>query len=140
MVHKDHPKEQIIGDPNLNTQTRRMINFSEETAMVSFINRQRRTNYKDFQNCLFACFLSQMEPKKDVWTLVDLPYGKRAIAISFRMLDERGIVIGNKARLVAQGHTQEEGIDYDEVFAPVAKIEAMRLFLAYALFKDFIVY
>nr|GFB40895.1 hypothetical protein [Tanacetum cinerariifolium] len=47
-VHKDHPKEQIIGDPNLNTQTRRIINFSDETAMVNFINRQRRTNHKDF--------------------------------------------------------------------------------------------
>nr|GEW22600.1 hypothetical protein [Tanacetum cinerariifolium] len=55
-------------------------------------------------------------------------------------LDERGIVIRNKARLVAQGHTQEEGIDYDEVFAPVAMIEAIRLFLAYASFKDFVVY
>nr|GEW35193.1 putative reverse transcriptase, RNA-dependent DNA polymerase [Tanacetum cinerariifolium] len=53
--------------------------------------------------------------------------------------DERGIVIKNKARLVAQGHTQEEGIDYDEVFAPVARIESIRLFLAYASFKDFIV-
>nr|GEX11007.1 ribonuclease H-like domain, reverse transcriptase, RNA-dependent DNA polymerase [Tanacetum cinerariifolium] len=54
--------------------------------------------------------------------------------------DERGIVIKNKAILVAQGHTQEEGIDYDEVFAPVARIEAIRLFLAYASFKDFVVY
>nr|GEU31826.1 retrovirus-related Pol polyprotein from transposon TNT 1-94 [Tanacetum cinerariifolium] len=54
--------------------------------------------------------------------------------------DERGIVIRNKARLVAQGHTQEEGIDYDEVFAPVVRIEAIRLFLAYASFKDFMVY
>nr|GEV60316.1 integrase, catalytic region, zinc finger, CCHC-type, peptidase aspartic, catalytic [Tanacetum cinerariifolium] len=54
--------------------------------------------------------------------------------------DERGIVIRNKARLVAQGHTQEEGIDYDEVFALVARIEAIRLFLAYASFKDFAVY
>ncbi|GKD80325.1 copia protein, partial [Tanacetum coccineum] len=54
--------------------------------------------------------------------------------------DERGIVIRKKARLVAQGYTQEEGIDYDEVFAPVAMIEATRLFLAYASFKDFIVY
>ncbi|GJS58516.1 putative ribonuclease H-like domain-containing protein [Tanacetum coccineum] len=53
---------------------------------------------------------------------------------------ERGIVIRNKARLVAQGYTQEEGIDYDEVFAPVARIEAIRLFLAYASFKDFVVY
>nr|GEX29383.1 copia protein [Tanacetum cinerariifolium] len=54
--------------------------------------------------------------------------------------DERGIVIKNKARLDAQGYTQEEGIDYDEVFAHVARIEAIRLFLAYASFKDFVVY
>ncbi|GJW62643.1 putative ribonuclease H-like domain-containing protein [Tanacetum coccineum] len=49
-------------------------------------------------------------------------------------------MIRNKARLVTQGYTQEEGIDYDEVFAPVARIEAIRLFLAYASFKDFVVY
>ncbi|GJY20258.1 putative ribonuclease H-like domain-containing protein [Tanacetum coccineum] len=54
--------------------------------------------------------------------------------------DERGIVIKNKAKLVAQGYTQEEEIDYNEVFAPVARIEAIRLFLAYASFKDFVVY
>nr|GEY96822.1 hypothetical protein [Tanacetum cinerariifolium] len=54
--------------------------------------------------------------------------------------DERGIVIRNKARLVARGHIQEEGIDYDEVFAPVARIKAIRLFLVYASFRDFVVY
>nr|GEX02618.1 hypothetical protein [Tanacetum cinerariifolium] len=54
--------------------------------------------------------------------------------------DERGIVIRNKARLVAQGHTQEEGFDYEEVFTPVARIEAIRLFLAYASFMGFLVY
>nr|GEZ43701.1 copia protein [Tanacetum cinerariifolium] len=54
--------------------------------------------------------------------------------------DERGIVIRNKARLVSQGYTQEERIDYDEVFAPVARITAIRLFLAYSSFKDFMVY
>nr|GEY37010.1 retrovirus-related Pol polyprotein from transposon TNT 1-94 [Tanacetum cinerariifolium] len=54
--------------------------------------------------------------------------------------DERGIVIRYKARLVAQGHKQEEGINYDEVFDPVARIKAIRLFLAYASFKDFMVY
>nr|GFB43155.1 copia protein [Tanacetum cinerariifolium] len=54
--------------------------------------------------------------------------------------DERGIVIKNKARLVAQGHTQEEGIDYEEVFAPVTRIEAIRLFLAYASFMGFTIY
>ncbi|GKD99325.1 ribonuclease H-like domain-containing protein, partial [Tanacetum coccineum] len=54
--------------------------------------------------------------------------------------DERGIVIKNKERLVVQRYTQEEGIDYDEVFAPVARIKAIRLFLVYASFKDFMVY
>nr|GFC51479.1 putative reverse transcriptase, RNA-dependent DNA polymerase [Tanacetum cinerariifolium] len=54
--------------------------------------------------------------------------------------DERGTIVRNKARLVAQGHTQEEGIDYEEVFAPVARIEAIRLFLAYASFMGFMVY
>ncbi|GJZ09406.1 putative ribonuclease H-like domain-containing protein [Tanacetum coccineum] len=78
-----------------------------------------------------------------VWTLVDLLNGKRAIGTKWVFMnkkDERGIVIRNKARLVAQGYTQEEGIDYDEVFAHVARIEAIRLFLAYASFKDFVVY
>ncbi|GKD64401.1 putative ribonuclease H-like domain-containing protein, partial [Tanacetum coccineum] len=54
--------------------------------------------------------------------------------------DERGILTRNKARIVTQGYSQEEGIDYDEVFAPVARIEAIRLFLAYALFMGFMVY
>ncbi|GJW02876.1 putative ribonuclease H-like domain-containing protein [Tanacetum coccineum] len=80
---------------------------------------------------------------QQVWTLVDLPYGKRAIRTKWvyrNKKDDRGIVIRNKAKLVAQGYTQEEVIDYDEVFAPVARIEAIRLFLAYASFKDFVVY
>ncbi|GJQ98164.1 putative ribonuclease H-like domain-containing protein [Tanacetum coccineum] len=76
-------------------------------------------------------------------TLVDLPKGKMAIGTKWvyrNKKDERGIVVRNKARLVAQGYTQEEGIDYDEVFAPVARIESIRLFLAYALFMGLIVY
>ncbi|GJY75461.1 putative ribonuclease H-like domain-containing protein [Tanacetum coccineum] len=73
----------------------------------------------------------------------DLPNGKRATGTKWvfrNKKDERGIINKNKARLVAQGYTQEEGIDYNEVFAPIARIEAIRLFLAYALFKDFVVY
>ncbi|GJY57018.1 putative ribonuclease H-like domain-containing protein [Tanacetum coccineum] len=164
-IHKDHPVEQIIRDIHSAPQTRRMTKSVTEHGMFSSV--QQRINHKDFQNCLFACFLSQVEPKKviqalkdpswieamqeellqfklqQVWTLVDLPHGKRAIGTKWvyrNKKDERGIVIRNKARLVAQGYTQEEGIDYDEVFAPVARIEAIRLFLAYASFKDFVVY
>nr|GEW19835.1 copia protein [Tanacetum cinerariifolium] len=80
---------------------------------------------------------------QNVWTLVDCPKGVRPIRTKWVLKnkkDERGIVIKNKARLVAQGHTQEEGIDYDEVFAPVTRIEAIRLFLAYASFMGFTVY
>ncbi|GJT16678.1 putative ribonuclease H-like domain-containing protein [Tanacetum coccineum] len=79
----------------------------------------------------------------DVWKLVDLPNGKRAIGTKWvirNKKDERGIVIKNKARLVAQGHRQEEGIAYEEVFALVTRIEAIRLFLAYASFMGFLVY
>nr|GEV92251.1 putative ribonuclease H-like domain-containing protein [Tanacetum cinerariifolium] len=78
-----------------------------------------------------------------VWVLVDLPHGKRAIGTKWvfkNKKDERGIVVRNKARLVAQGHIQDKGIDYEEVFAPVARIEAIRLFLAYASFMGFMVY
>ncbi|GJW76131.1 retrovirus-related pol polyprotein from transposon TNT 1-94 [Tanacetum coccineum] len=80
---------------------------------------------------------------QEAWTLVDLPNGKRAIGSKWvfrNKTNDKGIMIRNKARLVAHGYTQEEGIDYDEVFAPVARIEAIRLFLAYASFKDFVVY
>nr|GEY28443.1 hypothetical protein [Tanacetum cinerariifolium] len=80
---------------------------------------------------------------KNVWVLVDCPKGVRPIGTKWVLKnkkDERGIVIRNKDKLVAQVYTQEEGIDYEEVFAPVARIEAIRLFLAYASFMGFIVY
>ncbi|GJT93074.1 putative ribonuclease H-like domain-containing protein [Tanacetum coccineum] len=67
---------------------------------------------------------------QQIWILVDLRYGKRAIETKWiyrNKKDDRGIVVRNKARLVAQGYTQEEGIYYDEVFALVTRIEAIRL-------------
>nr|GEV47218.1 hypothetical protein [Tanacetum cinerariifolium] len=118
-VHKDHPVTQIIRDLSSTPQTRSM------TRMV-----------KDQEE------LPQFKMQK-VWVLVDLPKGKRAIGSKWvfrNKKDERGVVVRNKARLVAQGHTHEEGIDYEEVFAPVAWIEVIRLFLAYASFMGFMVY
>nr|GEW08482.1 hypothetical protein [Tanacetum cinerariifolium] len=96
---------------------------------------------EDFHTCMFACFLSQEEPKRVHQALKDPSWIE---AMQENLLqnkkDERGIVIRNKARLVTQGHIQEEGIDYEEVFALVARIEAIRLFLAYASFMGFPVY
>ncbi|GKB15842.1 putative ribonuclease H-like domain-containing protein, partial [Tanacetum coccineum] len=147
------------------TNTRNMSKNLEEHGFVSTI--KQRTNHNDLQNCLFACFLSQEEPKKlihalkdpswieamqeellqfklqEVWTLVDSLNGKRAIGTKWvfkNKKDERGIVRRNKARLVAQGYTQEEGIDYVDDFSSVARIKSIRLFLAYVSFKDFMVY
>ncbi|GJX24412.1 putative ribonuclease H-like domain-containing protein [Tanacetum coccineum] len=167
-VHPSHPSTLILGDPTSAVQTRSKVNKSSEAhAFVSYVQKQRRTNHKDFHHCLFACFLSQHEPKKisealedeswvdamqeellqfeiqKVWILVDLPYGKKAIGTKWvyrNKKDERGVVVRNKARLVAQGHRQEEGIDYDEVFAPVARLEAIRIFLAFASYMGLIVY
>ncbi|GKF80926.1 putative ribonuclease H-like domain-containing protein [Tanacetum coccineum] len=88
---------------------------------------------------MFACFLSQEEPKKIFDALKDDSWVE-AMQEELNKRDKRGVVVRNKARLVAQGHRQEEGIDYDEVFAPVARIKAIRLFLAFASFMGFIVY
>ncbi|GJX80385.1 putative ribonuclease H-like domain-containing protein, partial [Tanacetum coccineum] len=80
---------------------------------------------------------------KKVWVLVDLPYGKKVIGTKWvfrNKRDERSIIVKNKARLVAQGYGQEEGIDYDEVLVPVAKIEAIRLFLAFSSYIGFTIY
>ncbi|GJS47222.1 putative ribonuclease H-like domain-containing protein [Tanacetum coccineum] len=141
-VHFIHPKDQIIRDPKSAVQTRGMTKKSSgEHAMISYVQKQRRSNHKDFQNCLFACFLSQQEPIKITQALNDESWVE---AMQEEMLQnkkyERGILVRNKARLVAQGYKQEEGLDYDEVFAPVARIEAIRLFLSYASFMNFLVY
>ncbi|GJS85022.1 putative ribonuclease H-like domain-containing protein [Tanacetum coccineum] len=160
-IHKDHPIENVIGDVKTSVQTRRMTKPTSEQGFLSAVYEQKT------HDTLNTCFLSQIEPTsiakalsdsswveamqeellqfklQQVWILVDLPIGKRAIGTKWvfrNKKDERGIVIRNKARLVAQGHRQEEGIDYEEVFAPVARIEAIRLFLAYASFMGFLVY
>ncbi|GJT40853.1 putative ribonuclease H-like domain-containing protein [Tanacetum coccineum] len=136
-IHNDHPKNQIIGDINSATQTRRMTKISKEHAMKVTQALTDPSWIEAMQDELLQFRLQK------VWRLVDLPKGKHAIGTKWvyrNKKDKRGIVVRNKARLVAQGYTQEEGIDYDKVFAPVARIEAIRLFLAYASFMGFIVY
>ncbi|GJS85352.1 putative ribonuclease H-like domain-containing protein [Tanacetum coccineum] len=164
-IHKDHPIDNVIGEVQSTVQTRRMSKPTSEQGFLSDVYEQK--THDTLNTCLYACFLSQIEPTsiakalsdsswveamqeellqfklQQVWILVDLPNEKKAIGTKWvfrNKKDERGIVIRNKARLVAQGHRQEEGIDYEEVFAPVARIEAIRLFLAYASFMGFLVY
>nr|GEW64938.1 hypothetical protein [Tanacetum cinerariifolium] len=118
-VHKDHLVTQIIGDLSSATETKSMKRVAKDQGGLSQMNND------DFHTCMFVCFLSQEEPKRKVWVLVDLPHGKRAIGTKWvfrNKKDERGIVVRNKAQHVTQGHTQEEGIDYEEVFAPVEEV------------------
>nr|GEU94239.1 putative ribonuclease H-like domain-containing protein [Tanacetum cinerariifolium] len=131
-VYKDHLVTQIISDLSSTTQTRSMTKVVKDQGGLLQI----------FNDDFHIEELFQFKMQK-VWILVDLPYGKTVIGTKWffkNKKDERGIVVRNKARLVAQGHTQEEGIDYEEFFAPVARIEAIRLFLAYASFMGFMVY
>ncbi|KAL5545088.1 hypothetical protein UlMin_008872 [Ulmus minor] len=86
--------------------------------------------------------LNQFE-RNDVWELVPRPKDQTVIGTKWvfrNKVDESGVVTRNKARLVAQGYNQEEGIDYEETFAPVARLESIRMLLAFACFKDFILF
>nr|GEX57654.1 hypothetical protein [Tanacetum cinerariifolium] len=102
-VHKNHLVNQIFGDLSSAPQTRSMARMVKEQGGLTQINDEDFHTY--------------------------LPKGKRAKGSKWvfrNKKDKRGIVVRNKARLVTQGHTQEEGIDYEEVLAPIAKIEALR--------------
>nr|GEX41273.1 hypothetical protein [Tanacetum cinerariifolium] len=194
-VHLDHPKDQILGDPKSVVQTRGMAKKSSRAHAL--MEPKKVSQALDDASCVEAMQeeLLQFSLQK-VWRLVDLPYGKKAIETKWvyrNKKDERGIVVRNKARLVAQGTRQEEGIDYDEkvwrlvdlpyrkkaietkwvyrnkkdergivvrnkarlvaqgpiqeegiyyveVFAPVGQIEAIRILLAFASYMGFIVY
>ena len=86
--------------------------------------------------------LHQFERSK-VWYLVPRPAGKTVIGTRWvfrNKLDENGVITRNKSRLVVQGYNQEEGIDYDETFAPVARMEAIRILIAFAAFMGFKLY
>ncbi|GJW47083.1 retrovirus-related pol polyprotein from transposon TNT 1-94 [Tanacetum coccineum] len=108
---KDHPLEQVRGNPSKPVKTRRQLATDPEILQV--------------------------------WELVNKPFGKTVIKLKWlwkNKKDEDQTVIRNKARLVAKGYAQEEGIDFEESFAPVARLEAVRIFVAYAAHKSFPIY
>src|SRR3990170_5839884 len=159
-VNIDHPSENIIGDAASTLKTRNQLKrFSGLFVDMS--------DSGILDTCQYSCFISQQEPKNvqmalkepswveamqeelgqfeklQVWELVDLPVGEHAIGTRWVFKckrDDKGVVVRNKAMLVVQGFAQQEGLDYTEVFAPVARLEAIRLFLAFASYKNIKVY
>nr|GEX11214.1 hypothetical protein [Tanacetum cinerariifolium] len=142
---KDQPLHKIIGDPKSSVRTRgQLANSCLFSCLLSFIehaNMDEALRDVDWVNAK-QDELDQFARLK-VWRLVPRPKGKTIIKTKWifkNKKDESSLVIRNKARLVAVGYSQQEGIDYDETFAPVDRIEAIRLFLAYVAHKDFNVF
>ncbi|KAI0498583.1 hypothetical protein KFK09_019471 [Dendrobium nobile] len=78
--------------------------------------------------------------RNDVWELVERPKGQSIVGTKWvfkNKVNDSGVVVRNKARLVAKGYNQIEGIDFEETFAPVARLEAIRVLLAFACYKGF---
>nr|GFA71723.1 hypothetical protein [Tanacetum cinerariifolium] len=122
---KDHPLEQVIGNPSQSVRTRRQLESDGEMCMFALTEE-----------------LHQFD-RLDVLALVDRPLCKNVINMKWlweNKHDKENTVIRNKSSLVAKGYAQKEGVDFEESFAPVAQLEAVRLFIAYAAHKYFIVY
>ncbi|KAI3762784.1 hypothetical protein L1987_53225 [Smallanthus sonchifolius] len=160
-MHKNHPIDNIIGNPHAGVQTRHKT-IAENTSLYIEI-----LDTGIMETCLHAAFVSQLKPKNvkealtdncwieamqdelsqyqklHVWDLVDLPSDVQPIGTRWVFkckTDDRHVIVKNKERLVVQGFYQQEGLDHTEVYAPVARLEAIRLFLAYASYVGFKVY
>ncbi|GJT74178.1 putative ribonuclease H-like domain-containing protein [Tanacetum coccineum] len=120
---------------NLQTQEKEAFStgISEDTPKILAFRRDVDQLAKQHLREVTTDKATSTNSVNSVWILVDLPHGAKVIGTKWvyrNKRDKRGVVVRNKARLVAQGHIQEEGIDYDEVFAPVARIEAIRAWYA----------
>nr|GEX32365.1 retrovirus-related Pol polyprotein from transposon TNT 1-94 [Tanacetum cinerariifolium] len=129
-VYKDHHVTQIIGELTSAPKTRNMSKMVKEQGGLNQINDE------DFHTCMVACFLSQEEPKRVHQELKDPSWIKALQEELLQLKMQKVWVLAD----LPKGHTQEEGIDYEEVFAPVVRIKAIRLFLASASFMGFMVY
>ncbi|GJR59194.1 retrovirus-related pol polyprotein from transposon TNT 1-94 [Tanacetum coccineum] len=114
---KNHPIEQVIGDPLKPLMTRKRLQTDAEV-------------------CMYALTFKRL----DVWELVECPVSRNIIVVKWiwkNKTDAENIVIRNKSHLVTKGYRQEEGIDFEESFALVARLKAVRIFVAYAAHKNF---
>ncbi|GKB34156.1 retrovirus-related pol polyprotein from transposon TNT 1-94 [Tanacetum coccineum] len=145
---RDHPLEQVRGNPTMPVQTRRQLATDPEMCMFALtVSIVEPKNIKEAM--ADSAWIEAMQDelhqfdRLKVWELVDKPFGKMIIKLKWlwkNKKDEDQTVIRNKARLVAKGYAQEEGIDFEESFAPVLRLEAVRIFVAYAAHKSFPIY
>ncbi|KAJ9552445.1 hypothetical protein OSB04_016490 [Centaurea solstitialis] len=142
---RSHPIELIIGDPTSTVKTRAAS--ANECNFSVFLTDTEPTRVSDA--LLDSDWVTAMQEELNqfsalkVWRLVKRPQDKSIIDTKWlfkNKKDEHGTIVRDKARLVAKGYRQQEGIDYDQTFAPVARLEAIRMFLAYAAYKDFMVF
>ncbi|KAK2402491.1 cysteine-rich RECEPTOR kinase [Trifolium repens] len=139
-IQKNHPKELIIGNPELPVMTR----SREVISNACFVSTIEPKNVKEALTD--ECWINAMQEelnefkRNEVWDIVPRPDGVNIIGTKWvyrNKSDESGVVTRNKARLVAQGYSQIEGVDFDETFAPVARLESIRLLLGVACILKF---
>ncbi|GJU88957.1 retrovirus-related pol polyprotein from transposon TNT 1-94 [Tanacetum coccineum] len=144
---KDHPLENIIGELERPVSTRLLHEQALFCYYDVFLTSVEPKNYKDALTQ--ACWIEAMQEELhefeclEVWELVPRPDKVMVITLKWIYnikLDEIGGILKNKARLVARGYRQEDGINFEESFAPVARLDAIRIFLAYAAHMNMIVY
>nr|GEU70677.1 hypothetical protein [Tanacetum cinerariifolium] len=145
---KDHPLEQVIGNPSQSIRTRRQLESDGE--MYMFALTVSRTEPKNIKEAMAnSAWIESMQKelhqfdRLDVWELVDRPLCTNVINMKWlwkNKRDEENTVIRNKSCLIAKGYAQKEGVDFEESFAPVARLETVRLFIAYAAHKSFTFY
>jgi hypothetical protein len=144
-VTKDHPIDQIMGDISKGVQTRsRVASFCQHYSFVSFHEPKHVDEALDDPYWV----ISMQEElnnftRNQGWEFVERPKNHNVIGTKWvyrNKENEDGIVVKNKSRLVAQGYTQVEGLDFDETFASVARLEAISILLAYAYSRNIKLY
>jgi len=140
-----HPKELILGDLSEGVKTRHGLR--KEVSHSAFISMIEPTSIDQALGDEFWILAMQEElnqfTRNDVWELVKRPKEQSVVGTKWvfkNKVNDSGTIIRNKARLVAKGYNQIEGIDFEETFAPVARLEAIRVLLAFACFKNFKLY
>nr|GEV39875.1 Gag-Pol polyprotein [Tanacetum cinerariifolium] len=144
---KDHPLKQVRRNPSKPVQTRRQLATDPEMCMFALtVSTAEQKNIKEAM--ADSAWINTMQEKLhqfdrlEVWELVDKSFGKSIIKLKWlwkNKKDEEQTMIRNKPRLVAKGYAHEEDSDFEESFALVARLEAVRIFVAYAAPKSFLI-